>query len=82
MYIKSVEIKNIRSISYFKMDFEKPAGWHVVIGDNGAGKSSIVRSIAIGLIGPRDAQALRLPLINWIQKKSGASISIFNNIKR
>jgi predicted ATP-dependent endonuclease of OLD family len=77
MYIKSVEIKSIRSISYFKMDFEKPAGWHVLIGDNGAGKSSIVRGIAIGLIGPRDAQALRLPLINWIQKgQEQASVSL------
>jgi energy-coupling factor transporter ATP-binding protein EcfA2 len=77
MYIKSVEIKNIRSISHFKMDFDKPAGWHVLIGDNGSGKSSIVRAIALALIGPKDAQALRLPLINWIQKnKEAASIAL------
>ncbi len=50
------------------MDFAEPAGWHVLIGDNGAGKSSILRSIALALIGPVDAQALRLPLINWIQR--------------
>lgn len=77
MYIQKIEIKNIRSISHFEMTFPKPAGWHVLIGDNGAGKSSIVRAIAIGLIGPRDAQALRLPLINWIQKnKEEAIISL------
>jgi hypothetical protein len=73
MYIKSVEIENIRSISKFKMEFERPAGWHVIIGDNGAGKSSIVRSIALALIGPKDAQALRLPLINWIRKDQAES---------
>ena len=67
MYIQKVAIKNIRSISDFEMTFPNPAGWHVIIGDNGAGKSSVVRAIALGLIGPIDAQALRLPLINWIQ---------------
>ena len=58
MYIKSLEIKNIRSIKKFEMDFKKSAGWHVLIGDNGAGKSSIIRSIALALIGLTDAQAL------------------------
>ena len=69
MYIKKVSIKNIRSIDHFEMEFEEPAGWHVIIGDNGSGKSSIVRAISLGLIGPRDAQALRLPLIDWIRKE-------------
>ncbi len=81
MYIQKVEIKHIRSISHFEMTFPKPAGWHVLIGDNGAGKSSIVRAIAIALIGPRDAQALRLPLINWIKKgEDTGSVSLM--IKR
>lgn len=68
MYIKSLEIKNVRSVQHFTMEFEKPEGWHVIIGDNGTGKSTILRSIALGLIGPTDAQALRQPFINWIQK--------------
>jgi len=74
MYIKEIEIRNIRSISDLKMTFTEPdevgseAGWHVLIGDNGSGKSSIVRSIALGFIGPVDVQALRLPLITWIRK--------------
>ena len=52
MYIKSLEIKNIRAINQFKMAFDNPAGWHVLIGDNGAGKSSIIRSLALMLVGP------------------------------
>ncbi len=77
MYIQKVDVKNIRSISHFEMTFPNPAGWHVLIGDNGAGKSSIVRAIAITLIGPKDAQALRLPLINWIKKgEDQASVSL------
>ncbi len=58
MYIKEIEIKNIRSISHFEMTFEKPAGWHVLIGDNGSGKSSIIRSVALGLLGPDNGTAL------------------------
>jgi len=77
MYIQKIVINNVRSITYFEMNFPIPEGWHVLIGDNGAGKSSVVRSIALALIGPTDAQALRLPLITWIQKnKDIAEISL------
>lgn len=60
MYIKKVEIKNIRSIEYFKMEFPEgeEAGWHVLIGDNGAGKSAILKAMAMGLIGPEDVLRL------------------------
>ncbi len=49
MYIKKVSIQNIRSIDHFEMEFEEPAGWHVIIGDNG-GESSVVRG-HLGLMG-------------------------------
>ena len=68
MYLNSITIQNIRSISKFEMKFEKPAGWHVIIGDNGSGKSTIVRSIALGIVGPNDAKALRLNLNDWVKK--------------
>lgn len=74
MYIESIEIKNIRAIDSLKMRFEKPAGWHVVIGDNGTGKSSVVRAIALALIGPEKALALRLSWEDWLtaQQKTGS----------
>ena len=50
MYIKSAEITNIRSIKKFKMRFDKPAGWHVLIGDNGSGKTTIIQAISLILI--------------------------------
>lgn len=72
MYITKVEIKNIRSISHFEMTFEKPAGWHVMIGDNGAGKTTIIRSIALGLLGEDHAKALSLAedFSNWLPPTS------------
>lgn len=67
MYISKVEISNIRSIEKFEMTFSKPAGWHVIIGDNGAGKTTVLRAIALGLIGSDQAAALRTDWIRWIK---------------
>ena len=68
MYIQKVEIKNIRSISHFEMTFPKPAGWHVLIGDNGAGKSTIVRAIAATLIGPEEIAAVLPVWEEWLSQ--------------
>ncbi|MEZ4848999.1 MAG: AAA family ATPase [Bacteroidia bacterium] len=73
MYIHKVHIQNIRSFSDFTIEFSRgeEAGWHVLVGDNGSGKSSLLRAISLGLIGPLDAKFLRLSLRDWI--KNGAS---------
>lgn len=64
MYVRRLSIANIRSIENFEMKFaaNELAGWHVVLGANGAGKSSVVRSLALALAGPKEAAALRQ---NW-----------------
>lgn len=54
MHIKKIEITNIRNIE--KLVWELPdgqdlAGWHVLIGDNGSGKTTILRAIARLLMG-------------------------------
>ena len=67
MYIKSLEIKNIRSISNFRMEFPNPAGWHVIIGDNGAGKSSLIRSIALALLDISDINATAQDWEEWLR---------------
>jgi hypothetical protein len=70
MYIKKLVIENIRSITRFEMNFPKPAGWHVLIGDNGSGKSSVVRAIAAALIGPEQITVVA-PLWNeWLREGS------------
>ena len=71
MYIKSVEISNIRSITHFKMDFpaNTEAGWHVLIGDNGTGKSSILRAIALGLIGIDEISGIQPDWNDWLRWK-------------
>ncbi|MEY4905692.1 MAG: hypothetical protein RLZZ292_3507, partial [Bacteroidota bacterium] len=67
MYLKSVNIENIRSIKTFKMSFDTHPGWHVLLGDNGAGKSTIVKAIALALIGPDSFGALRQDWREWLK---------------
>jgi energy-coupling factor transporter ATP-binding protein EcfA2 len=82
MYIQKVTIENIRSINHFEMTFPKPAGWHVLIGDNGSGKSSILRAIASVLIGPKQSAATWQKWDEWISissNKGFCSLDIFRD---
>jgi predicted ATP-binding protein involved in virulence len=77
MYIQKAEITNIKSIEHFEIEFKNPAGWHVLIGDNGSGKTTIVQSLALALIGNEEAYGLRLNEDHWItQKKEGSAIRV------
>jgi putative AbiEii toxin of type IV toxin-antitoxin system len=67
MYVRRLTITNIRSIESFDLRFNptEAAGWHVILGANGAGKSSVVRSLALALAGPKEAAALRQNWSTW-----------------
>ena len=70
MYVRRVHITNVRSIA--ELTWELPAdtdgaGWHVILGDNGAGKSSFLRSIALALVGPQEAAGLRQAWQEWLR---------------
>ncbi|RKH50634.1 hypothetical protein D7Y23_12740 [Corallococcus sp. AB050B] len=72
MYVKEVELSNIRSIESLTWALppdQSGPGWHVIIGDNGAGKSSFLRSIALALVGPDEAKALRQDWNEWLRWK-------------
>lgn len=53
MYILNAKIENIRSIRRYELSFEPDEcpGWHVLIGDNGAGKTTMVRALAVSVVG-------------------------------
>ncbi|NVM56084.1 MAG: AAA family ATPase, partial [Candidatus Helarchaeota archaeon] len=48
MIIKEIELKDFISHPYTKLDFEQ--GITIIIGDNGAGKTTILDGISFGLL--------------------------------
>lgn len=79
MYIKRIELSNIRSIKNLNITFAEPRGWHVLLGDNGAGKSSIIRAISAALIGPSEVLRLDPNFGTWVTngiKKASINLDI------
>ncbi len=74
MYIDKIHLRNIRGFTDLDFDLKRPdgshAGWSVFTGDNGSGKSSLLKAVAVGLVGRDTARALQPSFHRWI--RSGA----------
>jgi len=71
VYLRGVDINNIRSIrslSWGISGLKNSAGWHVVLGTNGSGKSSFLRAAALALVGVSEAIALRQRWEDWLKQ--------------
>jgi energy-coupling factor transporter ATP-binding protein EcfA2 len=70
MYITRISIENIRSISRIEWQIHasQAPGWHVIIGDNGSGKSTFIRAVALALVEIGEVQALRQNWNEWLRK--------------
>ena len=70
MHVQRLTIENIRSIRQVELDLRptETAGWHVILGDNGSGKSTVVRALALALMGQSNAHAARQDWSRWIAK--------------
>ncbi len=73
MYVTRIEIKNLRAIETLTWSIaeDDAPGWHVVLGENGSGKSTFLRAAALGLIDLADVQALRVFGEDWLRSGSG-----------
>ena len=58
MYVRRLRLKNIRCFEEFELPFEPTGGSALLIGDNNAGKSTVLRSLAMGLCDQSSASAL------------------------
>ena len=80
MHVTRATIRNIRIIDDFEflLDAKTPsAGWHVFLGDNGSGKSTVVRSIVLALVGAENAAASRQGWSGWLRENvSAGSIAV------
>jgi predicted ATPase len=72
MFIRRANIQNVRSIE--ELVWVSPGGrrasWNVILGDNGAGKSSFLRALSLCLIGPKEAAAARQDWNAWLRSGS------------
>lgn len=71
MYVKSVELVNIKGFDKLTFDFTRPDqtfhGWTVLVGGNASGKSTLLRAIALALVGPDDGRQLMVTPTGWLQ---------------
>lgn len=69
MYLKSLTLENVRGFPDLEFDFERPdhqfAGWTVFVGGNASGKSTVLKAIALALMGPDTGRQLITPA-GWI----------------
>lgn len=75
MHIRKIELENIKSLASFTWELgadEPCAGWHVFLGDNGVGKSTLLRAVAMALIGYQDVP--RQYTIGMIREGEGAGL--------
>ncbi len=71
MEITKITLKNIRCFENLEIDLSRHDGakkWLVILGDNGVGKTTVLRSIALGLCEEAGASALLAELAGeWIR---------------
>ena len=82
MYIEKVLIENIKGIKHLELNFDEPAGWHVLIGDNASGKTTIMRVLSLLLIGEIGAKSLYTSWNEWLKEgENNARVDITTNVK-
>lgn len=72
MYLTRFVAKNIKCFAQVELDFPKNedgtyAGWHVLLGTNATGKTTLLQAIAVGLIGASAGMRLISPA-TWVRR--------------
>ncbi len=72
MFIKTITLENVRAFERLEFNLSRPngdqAGWTVFTGDNASGKSTLLKAIAVGLVGKDAARALQVSFNRWIRE--------------
>lgn len=84
LYIRGIELENIRCFNRLGLAFEDDNGSFlttILLGDNAAGKSTILRSIALGLCPESDSISLMKELSGTILRKGESRGSITLHVR-
>jgi energy-coupling factor transporter ATP-binding protein EcfA2 len=75
MYLQKISIQNARSLEHVDWSIQEgdEVGWHVILGDNGAGKTTFLRATVLGILGDKAMSALPQAPLDWI--RTGCSSS-------
>ena len=81
MFLKKLTLENVRSIRNLELSFDgaegSPRQWTMLLGENGAGKSTVLRSIALALAGSNALPELLADPEYWIRRDArGAEIRL------
>lgn len=81
MYLSRVVLENIKGFESADLDFcptaEHYEGWAVITGDNGTGKTALLKAICLALLGPDQARGLIQDLRGWVTEgKERGTISV------
>jgi hypothetical protein len=69
MYVKSIRLENVKGFGDLAFEFERPghrfSGWSVLVGGNASGKSTVLKAIALCMMGPDVGRQLIAPA-GWV----------------
>jgi hypothetical protein len=78
MYIRRVRLENLKGFRDLDFTFENKSGelqgWCVITGDNGSGKTALLKSIVMAIMGPEYVRVLQPRLSGWIRKGAAAAL--------
>lgn len=78
MFIKKIELKNFRNYEFEKIEFSK--GLNILVGKNAQGKTNILESIFLTVIGKSSRSNKEKDMIKFDQEQSKVSVLCENNI--
>lgn len=73
MYIRRIILQNLKGFKDLDFRFGGPSGdehyegWTVITGDNGSGKSILLKAIAMAMAGPTTVRSLQPSFAGWIR---------------
>ncbi len=77
MFLQRLVLRNLRSIEHLELGFTHPDGsprqWTLLLGENGCGKSTVLRAIALGLAGSNALPELLVDNDDWIRAGQDAA---------